>query len=59
MAVVVFSDLYPILSNVLVQRPLVSSLAVIALTFCARSAFTAFRAYQVCRLDGRSVGCAD
>lgn len=47
--IVFFKDLYLILENVLVQRPLISSLAVIVLTLCVRSAVTKLRADQVCR----------
>lgn len=49
MSILLFRDLYPILKNVLVQRPLLSSFAIIALTVYARSAFAKLRAYQVSR----------
>lgn len=47
--IMVFKDLYLILKDVLVQRPLISSLAVIVLTLCVRSVVTKLRADQVCR----------
>ncbi|KAG6991125.1 cytochrome P450 [Physcia stellaris] len=57
MSILLFRDLYPILKNVLVQRPLLSSFAIIALTVYARSAFAKLRAYQIDKEIGRRYGC--